>query len=288
MPCQCNDACSNHNDCCSDYADECSAGQDSCQNKCGAGYDPALACQCNDQCSNYGNCCPDYADSCGSDGSVTEADTIALGETLFALERNNVGPLISLDTQCTSSVGSSNDCSPNNLFLAVDEAGVLSLPVYQKLLALYDNYDRNVRVAEDHTEQEHQEELNFLQALLDTDIMMATFEFLTEKGAFTGTLEDFGTKLYELWFRMYERGGQLSSSGFEHVFLGEIDGSKVGGFHNWFHWFKEEQAGNINYIGFWREAAFGSNQGGGLGKMSIKRKLWWGGGRSSLLIEVFF
>ena len=195
---------------------------------------------------------------------MTEADTIALGETLFALGTNNVGHLIELDYQCTSSMGSSNDCSPNPLFKQVDEASVLQLPIYQKLLALYDNYDPYVNVAEDHTEQEHQEELDFLQTVLDTDIMRAAYEFLVEKGAFTGTMDAFGTKLYEMWFRMYERGGKLSSSGFEHTFLGEIDGSKVGGFHNWFHWYKEEQAGNINYIGYWRTGDFGSNRGGGL------------------------
>merc|ERR1712071_385736 len=76
----------------------------------------------------------------------------------------------------------------NPLFKQVDEASVLQLPVYQKLLALYDNYDPYVNVAEDHTEQEHQEELDFLQTVLDTDIMRAAYEFLVEKGAFTGTM----------------------------------------------------------------------------------------------------
>ncbi len=35
--------------------------------------------------------------------------------------------------------------------------------VYRKLFALYDNYEKKTTVAEDHTEQEHQEELDFLQ-----------------------------------------------------------------------------------------------------------------------------
>ena len=40
-------------------------------------------------------------------------------------------------------------------------------------------------------------------------------------GLFSGTYENFGEKLYTLWFRQYERAtGVLSSSGFEHVFIG--------------------------------------------------------------------
>ena len=46
-------------------------------------------------------------------------------------------------------------------------------------------------------------------------------------------MTDFSNKAYELWFDPYARGAPDSSSGFEHVFLGEVDGSKVGGFHNW-------------------------------------------------------
>ena len=35
--------------------------------------------------------------------------------------------------------------------------------MYRKLFALYDNYEKKTTIKEDHTEEEHQEELEFLQ-----------------------------------------------------------------------------------------------------------------------------
>jgi hypothetical protein len=43
---------------------------------------------------------------------------------------------------------------------------------------------------------------------------------------FTGTYEDWGNKLYTLWFGPYQRKGVLSTSGFEHVFIGQYGGHK--------------------------------------------------------------
>ena len=45
---------------------------------------------------------------------------------------------------------------------------------------------------------------------------------LVLSGVFSGTYDDWGNKLYTLWFDMYTRSGKLSSSGFEHVFIGEM------------------------------------------------------------------
>ena len=43
------------------------------------------------------------------------------------------------------------------------------------------------------------------------------------KGVYTGSYEQFGEKMYTMWFGMYERSsGHLSSSGFEHVFIGKL------------------------------------------------------------------
>ena len=47
------------------------------------------------------------------------------------------------------------------------------------------------------------------------------------KGVYTGSYEQFGEKMYTMWFGMYERSsGHLSSSGFEHVFIGKLQGVK--------------------------------------------------------------
>jgi poly(U)-specific endoribonuclease len=189
---------------------------------------------------------------------------IQLGETLYELDNNKVGNLIELNYGCTTNNGNSNDCSPDNLFVSVDPS-IKDIPIYQKLAALYDNYNRDVNVVEDNTQQEQDEESEFLQAVMDSEVMMATYEFLLDNPVFNGDYTAFEEKVRTLWFHMYERAnGKLSSSGFEHVFIGEVKNGDLGGFHNWFRWYTEEAAGKMNYLGHWRTATIGQNEGYGL------------------------
>lgn len=60
--------------------------------------------------------------------------------------------------------------------------------------------------------------------------------------------------VHKLWFEMYSRGhhhrGQQNSSGFEHVFVGEIsEEGEVSGFHNWIQFYNEEKKGAVDYRG---------------------------------------
>ena len=74
-------------------------------------------------------------------------------------------------------------------------------------------------------------------------------------GLLTGTLRE---NIEEAWFTLYSRaGGILGSSGFEHSFIGETDGSSVGGFHSWVSFYDEEQAGNLDYKGYIEYSDFG-------------------------------
>jgi len=264
--CQCNTACATHNDCCDDYSSVCTGESSTCHGKCGAGYDPSLPCQCNDKCTQYGNCCSDYDEECGGGGGLSDDDLIMLSEILLEVDTNNVGGRIRLDLQCTTNSGNSQDCSPSPLFRYVDPA-ILEMSIYTALAALYDNYVASPSVVEDHTEEEQQEEMELIQEICSTNVMQTTHQFLTEKGVFSGTEEEWCRHLYDTWFGMYDRAKEiLGSSGFEHVFIGEIKGGTVGGFHNWFHWYTLEKKGEINYLGYWETAEFGPDMefGGGI------------------------
>jgi poly(U)-specific endoribonuclease len=62
---------------------------------------------------------------------------------------------------------------------------------------------------------------------------------------------EFKKLLHKIWFDMYRRGGRGGdSSGFEHVFVGEIKNGKVSGFHNWVYFYMEELKGNVDYRGY--------------------------------------
>merc|ERR1711909_230038 len=269
--CQCNTACTSHNDCCGDYVEECAQ---SCRGRCGAGYDHDLPCQCNDQCSEYGNCCPDYDQECSGHDTTTsgpglsDQDLITLSEMLIAVDHNNVGGKIQLNLQCTTNHGNPEDCSPDPLFTSVNPS-VMSMPIYVALSALYDNYVASPGTVEDHTEEEHEEEMALLEMITGPEVLQTTYQFLLNKGVFTGSQEDWQRHLYDTWFGMYDRAPTrtiLGSSGFEHVFIGEIKNGAVGGFHNWFHWYYLEMRGELNYLGYWETAEFGENMedGGGI------------------------
>lgn len=67
------------------------------------------------------------------------------------------------------------------------------------------------------------------------------------------SLSQFQTLVKHLWFDLFSRQrGVADTSGFEHVFIGEIvkGESDVGGMHNWLRFHQLEQSGAINYSGY--------------------------------------
>jgi len=120
--------------------------------------------------------------------------------------------------------------------------------------SLYNNYDSDVAIKEDHTKTEKAEEEAFLEEVMKSKVMIKTLSFLKSKKLFTKSSADFKKLLKELWFDVYSRGKRiLGSSGFEHVFLGEKKGGKVQGFHNWVYFQHLEEKNQLNYLGHWEE-----------------------------------
>ena len=59
--------------------------------------------------------------------------------------------------------------------------------------------------------------------------------------------------LYTAWFALYSRDGvRDASSGFEHVFVGELKEEGVSGLHNWLQFHRVEKSGAIDYKGYIR------------------------------------
>ncbi|XP_068244926.1 endoribonuclease CG2145-like [Palaemon carinicauda] len=69
----------------------------------------------------------------------------------------------------------------------------------------------------------------FLNAIVDTDVMRCLEDYLKSKEFITRNLKDV---LHEYWFTEYWRGHK-TSSGFQHVFQGEMKNGNVAGLHNW-------------------------------------------------------
>jgi poly(U)-specific endoribonuclease len=78
--------------------------------------------------------------------------------------------------------------------------------------------------------------------------------FLEEKSLVQSHPESHFCLLKKLWFDLYPRGkkANMTSSGFEHVFLAESKKTKLIGFHNWLYFHEMERSGALNYKGWER------------------------------------
>lgn len=255
--CQCNPSCERFKDCCSDYADLCKAGAESCEGRCGEKYNSQNECHCNSKCSQHKNCCSDYADICDSDGGtggpgITDAEIKAVSETLYSLDSNRASASeLIIDPQALvedSQTSSKKDLSSGPLFLYLDEEALFSRPTYAAFLAVLDNYQRMTGQTENFGPQQLAEQETFLrETMSNTELGRELFAFLYTKGVYASE-EEFLEDLRMMWFGLYSRNNsKMDSSGFEHIFAGEIKGGKVSGFHNWIQFYLLEKRGVLNY-----------------------------------------
>uniref|UniRef100_A0A1A7WU50 Uridylate-specific endoribonuclease n=1 Tax=Iconisemion striatum TaxID=60296 RepID=A0A1A7WU50_9TELE len=230
---------------------------DSCEGRCGLGTNSSFTCQCNSVCERYNDCCSDYAELCKADGGdvgnkITDAEIKALAETLYSLDSNKASASeLTINPQALvpdSQTGSKNDLSPEPLYLHLDDDTLFSRPTYAALLAVLDNYNRMTGQAEDFSSQQLAEQETFLkETMLNTKLGRELFAFLNTKGVYKSE-EEFVQDLKMMWFGLYSRNNnKLDSSGFEHIFAGEIKGGKVSGFHNWIQFYLLEKSGKLNY-----------------------------------------
>jgi len=140
------------------------------------------------------------------------------------------------------------DLFGTKLFTYVNQARFTG--TYARFLALRDYYNPQIGVAEDCGPACMAAQEAFLDALMNSRPIILLHSWLFGKGLAT---LNFKNELRQYFFLPYSRsGGPLDSSGFEHVFLGEIsqDQESVVGFHNWVHAYYEEQDGHFVYGSF--------------------------------------
>ncbi|KAG8585548.1 hypothetical protein GDO81_005067 [Engystomops pustulosus] len=186
--------------------------------------------------------------------SATNAEITSLAEQLFSSDANKaVGGDVTLSLQYKASstqTSSGTDFASQRLFSYVNEAKLFARPTFSRYIALLDNYVKTTGTAESVPTGEITEQNAFVDEIFRTTVFSRLSSFLVSKGYYTST-DSFKADFKEMWFGLYTRTkGPLDSSGFEHVFHGEIHGGKISGFHSWVQFYLQEKAGQINYLSY--------------------------------------
>ncbi|KFU94903.1 Poly(U)-specific endoribonuclease, partial [Chaetura pelagica] len=230
---------------------------ESCEGRCEEPYGPEDSCHCHPECRRYRNCCRDYDWHCHPGGfsrsqdAITDQELLDISEQLYQLDHNKAQPSdVTINPQHWAGpeeTGDQEDHSPQPLYKHVNEK-LFSKPTYSSFIKLLDNYQRVTGREEEVTAEELREQDTFLKEVMETELMKKLFAFLHQKSRY-GSEQEFVADLKEMWFGLYSRrDGEKDSSGFEHVFSGEVKKGKVSGFHNWIRFYLLEKRGLVNYF----------------------------------------
>uniref|UniRef100_A0A0N4Z141 Endoribonuclease n=1 Tax=Parastrongyloides trichosuri TaxID=131310 RepID=A0A0N4Z141_PARTI len=161
---------------------------------------------------------------------------------------------LKLNFQGHTNIRSTSDAAPQPLFQFVNTS-IFRKPTYKAYIDLMDNYIPDVGTPEQTTQEENNEMTTFYEAIMKTEIGSKLFNLLKTKGhPYAKDKKTFKKWIMQLWFGLYSRAkGVPDTSGFEHVFIGEIKNGEVSGLHNWIRlYFLETNSGkeNFDYMGF--------------------------------------
>ncbi|KAM4796056.1 uridylate-specific endoribonuclease [Rhinophrynus dorsalis] len=280
--CQCNEHCERFEDCCHDYhmclyADPSSIdsihdikADDSCKGRCGAKFNKKDHCHCNKKCEKFKNCCSDYATVCGGDsstasdysgassseshssgGDISNEEIKKMSEKMYKLDVNKAkeSDIILNKQEMAQNTRNQEDLNEEPLYKHVNEE-LFKKPTYAAFISLLDNYDRKTGKDDSYSPAEIKEQEHFLLEIMKTKLMKDLFSFFQQKGLYQ-TEKEFVTDLQKMWFGLYSRSnGEADSSGFEHVFVGEVKKGKVSGFHNWIRFYHLEKKDLLDYYSY--------------------------------------
>lgn len=111
---------------------------------------------------------------------------------------------------------------------------------YQLGLKLFDNFALAERDEEIDNAEERTEVHDFIDAIIDTAPMQVAREYVAQQTGSSLTRERWYNTIMEMWFRKYSMSGDPHLSGFEHVIIGEQDGSKAKGYHFWYKYYLDD------------------------------------------------
>ncbi|XP_053598375.1 endoribonuclease CG2145-like isoform X1 [Microplitis demolitor] len=187
---------------------------------------------------------------------ITKNDVEKLTEDLFEKDTNNAFKFITMNLQGQKMDDSTKDDASEPLLTVKAEA--YEIPTIKTIIALHDNYDLDIKVKEVVTSEERKEESDFIDAILETDVMKTTMKFLAEKGYVPNDEYEFKDILKRIWFSQFKRiDGEPGSSGFETVFLAEKFDAEIIGMHNWIYYAKREEDKKLNYLGYIKQTPLG-------------------------------
>ena len=178
-------------------------------------------------------------------------------QELWSLDVNRLTPDVDyvLNVQRGKKPYWKEDNAPDPLFTRVDKSVWRDRPTYSTFIALLDNYKAETGQSEHVSNVERNEIWSFLNAISQTPSIQFCHKYCLKKlgtSKVPSDIKGFLKLLHEIWFQLYtrERGGRNDSSGFEHVFVGEIKDGNVSGFHNWIQFYLEEKKGTLDYRGY--------------------------------------
>ena len=163
----------------------------------------------------------------------SDTDFTTAVQALWDLDTNRLTPDedYKIDVQRSKHPSDRDDAADDPLFAYVRRDAVEDKPTYATFRDLLNNYAAHTGEEEGVSQRELNEQGAFLDAIMKTEPMKYLREYCVAKKAHylgrevTDDESDFKDVLRQIWFDMYSRSGRRGakdSSGFEHVFVGEV------------------------------------------------------------------
>jgi poly(U)-specific endoribonuclease len=111
---------------------------------------------------------------------------------------------------------------------------------YRLVTALFDNYALPEPDRENETEVEQREVHELLNAIIDSAPMQVARRYVETSTGTTISIGQWHSILLDLWFKTFSDSGDPELSGFEHVIVGEQQGSVAQGYHFWYKYYLDD------------------------------------------------